>query len=124
MKSKTKLNMHKYILEQTQISQSLKKKKKKKKANSNLPRPLMLMLLLLLLWLWWVSKFLRIGTSSFVIVGSSGGCGGGCCDEKKGTRPNPFHYNLGTSETGQPWPPLSQNDWTHSRHYYFTISQT
>ena len=64
---------------------------------------LMLMLLLLLLWLWWVSEFLRSGTSSFVTVGCSGGYGGGCCDDNKGTRPDPFRYNLGTSETGQPW---------------------
>ena len=55
----------------------------------------MLMLLLLLLWLWWVSKFLRIGTSSFVIVGSSGGCGGVCCDEKKRHKTQPVPLQLG-----------------------------
>ena len=52
----------------------------------------MLMLLLLLLWLWWVSKFLRIGTSSFVIVGSSGGV---CCDEKKRHKTQPVPLQLG-----------------------------
>ena len=41
--------------------------------------------------------------SLFVTVGCSGGYGGGCCDENKGMRPNPFRYNLGTLETGQPW---------------------
>ena len=55
----------------------------------------MLMLLLLLLWLWWVSKFLRIGTSSFVIVGSSGDCGGVCCDEKKRHKTQPVPLQLG-----------------------------
>ena len=75
--SRSKLNIHKYILEQTKISQSLKKKKKK--ANSNLPRPLILMLLL---WLWWVLEFLRNGTSETI------GCYCCCC------------RNLGTSEMG------------------------
>ena len=32
--------------------------------------------------------------------------------------------NLGTSEMSQSWPPLSQNDRTHSRCCCFTISQT
>ena len=82
-------------------------------------------MLMLLLWLWWVSEFLRSGTSKTI------GC---CCC---------YCRNLGISDTGQPWSSgpwpiwpgplrlttqtrcqLSQNDRTHSRCYYFTISQT
>ena len=85
-------------------SESVKKKERKKKKEEEKVAPgVTLMLLLLLLWLWWVLEFLRSKMSLFVTVGCSGGYGGGCCDENKGMRPDPFHYNLGTLETGQPW---------------------